>query len=761
MALLDEPLDGARRHVLCRREERPAERRRVPRLERPEPHVLARGRARPPRRARALEGRTRQRDGEERRPRLRPDGVIERVERDLVGEVRVVEQHDQRPPGGPPSQRFTRGLRRRRPQRARRGADPADARVVGIRPPEPERHAGPQVPEVAAEPLVEQARSGVGGPLGGQIEGPEEQLAQRPIRASVRRRARDEAHDLRLGQLAPQPIHERDREVGLAVARFGDDAGRDRGPRDRAPRRRDEAVEHVVPPDERGGVEGRMSRRPALRRVEPRELRAGRNLDPAVLDQALGQRPLGEHAAGIGGGREPVRAREERALVAARPVRPPLHRDGRQLDARARTQAARDEPTRGGHRAPRRVVARVVIEHGDKPRRSGVRELAAARGEHLLYLRHLRLRGEEHQRDGASLAARTGRLPLARRLRPPPRMRPRRRRRVQGELERPGELRDALEPVVALLGEAPQHHSVELRRQHHDVARPRRTSLPMAHEDLGRHTPEGRPADQHLVQDHAHRVDVGPRVDLDPRVALLRRHVRGRAEDRPLGRDPGVRRVEAPHDAEVGETGPGAEVDEDVLGLEVAVGEARGVRRVEGAQDGGRERPHLVQVERARVGPEPRRERRGLDELHDEERRPVVEPLHAVEPGHPGRAYGGERFRFAHQACLGERLLAARQLDRHLGAAGRGDRREDHAEAAAPDQAQRAVPRANELRDVHGGRRGLGARCCAMRRARPGPAGCARMHAASVPYPAPERTGARGSRGVRLVVDTLRLRGHG
>ncbi len=79
-------------------------------------------------------------------------------------------------------------------------------------------------------------------------------------------------------------------------------------------------------------------------------------------------------------------------------------------------------------------------------------------------------------------------------------------------------------------------------------------------------------AGQHLVEQDPERVDVGAGVDL-PAHRLLGGDVVGGAED-PAGRGQAVR-LEREGDPEVGDLGPALGVDEDVLGLDVAVDQPR------------------------------------------------------------------------------------------------------------------------------------------------------------------------------------------
>ena len=110
---------------------------------------------------------------------------------------------------------------------------------------------------------------------------------------------------------------------------------------------------------------------------------------------------------------------------------------------------------------------------------------------------------------------------------------------------------------------------------------------------------EGDLADQHLVEDDAERVDVGAGIDsLSHR--LLGGDVVGRAEDAPGRRHPVL--LELPGDPEVGQFGPSLGVDEDVLGLDVAVDHVAGVGDAEAAGDLDRVGDRVLGLERADPG---------------------------------------------------------------------------------------------------------------------------------------------------------------
>ena len=88
---------------------------------------------------------------------------------------------------------------------------------------------------------------------------------------------------------------------------------------------------------------------------------------------------------------------------------------------------------------------------------------------------------------------------------------------------------------------------------------------------------ERRPADEHLVEHDAERVDVAPAVDVEA-LGLLGREVgRGAHDQAGLG-DLVVEIADRPRDAEVGHLHLAVGGDEHVAGLDVAVHDAVAVR---------------------------------------------------------------------------------------------------------------------------------------------------------------------------------------
>src|SRR5207302_10241176 len=88
---------------------------------------------------------------------------------------------------------------------------------------------------------------------------------------------------------------------------------------------------------------------------------------------------------------------------------------------------------------------------------------------------------------------------------------------------------------------------------------------------------EGGVPREHLVQDDSERIDVGAAVRaLAGR--LLRTHVLWGPDYHSLGRELGGRRLRSLGDPEIGDVHAARRVDEDVVGLDVAVDDAAPVR---------------------------------------------------------------------------------------------------------------------------------------------------------------------------------------
>ena len=136
---------------------------------------------------------------------------------------------------------------------------------------------------------------------------------------------------------------------------------------------------------------------------------------------------------------------------------------------------------------------------------------------------------------------------------------------------------------------------------------------------LGRRPREWRFAGEHFVQDGAERVNVRSRVQRAVPSRLFRTHVRWSPETHPRVGD-AVGTVAAAHgqrDAEVGHKCL-AVVEQDVVGLDIAVDHAVTVGIVERAGDGGGD-PERVGDRKLRLALEPVAERFALDVGHDVE----------------------------------------------------------------------------------------------------------------------------------------------
>ena len=197
---------------------------------------------------------------------------------------------------------------------------------------------------------------------------------------------------------------------------------------------------------------------------------------------------------------------------------------------------------------------------------------------------------------------------------------------------------------------------------------------------------EGQAAAQRLVHHHAEGVEIRARVHLATR-GLLRRHVERRAEDcalagqaiRRLGqrgrelRDP---EVEDLHQRAVFAAGD----QEDVLGLEIPMHDARGVGDLETVADLAGDPHDLVRLELAALLQQGD-QRATMQELHQHIGASVLEHARVEGLGHVGRLQGGGDLGLAQQALHVARLRAV--LGTH-------------------DLQRAHVPRAQMLHLVHG-----------------------------------------------------------
>ena len=275
-----------------------------------------------------------------------------------------------------------------------------------------------------------------------------------------------------------------------------------------------------------------------------------------------------------------------------------------------------------------------------------------------------------------------------------------------GLAQRPGEGRTVGEPVGGVLGHRAADDSGEVGGHRsgqvgHRVAQVRdgRGDRGVGHEGLA--------ADQALEGDDAEGVDVGRRGRgaalrlLGRDVGRRAHHLAGLREGHPLG---------GAGDAEVGDLDPAVGGDEEVRGLDVAVDDAGGVRHAEGLGRLGEQVAGRLGVEGG-TGPQERRERLALDELHHEVgargRRAVVERAGAVvvdrrDPRvlQRGRVPGLGLEALAEQRVVG--VLGLEHLHR--------DRAVEHGVARGPDLAHPAGGDAG-LEDVAAGLVDVAAGC--------------------------------------------------
>jgi hypothetical protein len=232
--------------------------------------------------------------------------------------------------------------------------------------------------------------------------------------------------------------------------------------------------------------------------------------------------------------------------------------------------------------------------------------------------------------------------------------------------------------------EAALDHAAQPRR---DTTAPRRRTTP-TREHGGPQLVEGVARERTLAEQHLPGHD-GPAELIDGRAGLLaapllRGHVRGRAEDiadagqldgrgararearGARGGCGGVavqRRVVAVDEAEVHDADAAVVAPHDVVGLQIAVDEADGVRRGD-ASRGVEE--HVQQLgPAARRGAGPRAERLARDELHGDPHAARVDP-DVVDGDDVGVREPGERLGLAQQPGLAVAAAGQHQLDGDL-----------------------------------------------------------------------------------------------
>ncbi len=316
--------------------------------------------------------------------------VLERVERRLVDEVRVLDDHRQRALARHAAQRLAGGARRGRAQRARRGGERAQLGVLGRRPPHGDRHAGPDLlGRVGAEraPRAARARNRPAPPRAARARARRSRASSAPSTPPSTSLARMNSSAKRRQHL--DVLHEHLREVGLAVAGLAeerDDRGRRAAGGGRAPTRAACAADRRA---------RRAARRPCAWSCFSDDLRD--LLEHASTPGRPGHRLDGEVGQHL----------DARPTTAARPrdrPRPgtaPSSRTAGSGSGACRRGApgstpARDRPARAGETArddhlagvgggARRVVADLVTEGEHVLRARGVGELRAHAGHRLAH----------------------------------------------------------------------------------------------------------------------------------------------------------------------------------------------------------------------------------------------------------------------------------------------------------------------------------------------------------------------------------------
>ena len=234
------------------------------------------------------------------------------------------------------------------------------------------------------------------------------------------------------------------------------------------------------------------------------------------------------------------------------------------------------------------------------------------------------------------------------------------------------------ESLGRILRETPQDQRLEplvhVRTARRLSRRHGRLREVLAHELAERATAEQRLTAEQLVHDRAERVDVAALIDRHA-AGLLGRHVRGRADHRAgrgLKADVLVVAVDQLGDTEVEQLDQLAAIrgrrDHDVVGLEIAVDHADGVRGAEPIADLHEHRERARQIDPAA---RPLAEAAPRQQLHDDERRAVGQLDEVGDVDDVAMADAVDRLGFLEEAIDGvapARVVGAQELQRDLSA---------------------------------------------------------------------------------------------
>jgi hypothetical protein len=185
-----------------------------------------------------------------------------------------------------------------------------------------------------------------------------------------------------------------------------------------------------------------------------------------------------------------------------------------------------------------------------------------------------------------------------------------------GGLEVEPEVQGRGEAPIRRLFQGPHHDLLEAGRERWaEGERRRRVEDVRPHERQVGVGLEGHAPRQHLVENHAQRVEIAAAVDVEP-LDLLRRHVGGRPHREARARAPIA--AEEAGDAEVHDLRRAVRCDDDVGRLDVAVDHPLTVCLVERIQNAGAQTRGLPRREGTGAG-QPRLQRLARHELHDHE----------------------------------------------------------------------------------------------------------------------------------------------
>ncbi len=309
--------------------------------QRPELQAKVRAAALAPARLHLRQRRPRRDRNPQRHGRLGHGRVFDRLQRRVVGEMRVVEDHHHRAFARQPPQRLAHAAADGRAQHAGRRSQRAQLRLVGRHPSQRQRRRRPQ----RRTQIAQQRLTAVGRLVGGQREAAAKQRAQVAVAFALDRLARAQLDDRCVADAGPHLLDQRRAQMRLAKPAVRQHRRQARGLlADAAARRRDQAIHLLAAADQR-----RLRRPHDGQRVVFARWRQGR--DQRAVGGG-GAAALGHQICRRGGQEQPAgglrldlleQARERGADIAVATVGLLPGGDRRQIDDHAAARFARDQ----------------------------------------------------------------------------------------------------------------------------------------------------------------------------------------------------------------------------------------------------------------------------------------------------------------------------------------------------------------------------------------------------------------------------------